>query len=81
MSVEVVPNGVYADRFFEAAKAEAPRKARSAVLVGSIEDWVDLDLLVATAQCLRDWTGAICMARFVFICLKVYQRTCVFVGQ
>ena len=48
-----IPNGVFLERFD--AIRPAPRSPRSAVYLGTFNEWVDLDLLMETAGHLEDW--------------------------
>jgi glycosyltransferase involved in cell wall biosynthesis len=51
--VVTIPNGV--DEIFLATTAKGTRKAKTAIFIGSVEEWVDLELLDKTASLLPDW--------------------------
>lgn len=51
--VVTIPNGV--DQNFLTATRNGPRRPRTAVFIGSLEPWVDLELLEKTASLLPDW--------------------------
>ncbi len=51
--VATIPNGV--DDYYLSVTLNQPRRPRSAVYLGNIEQWVDLTLIDKTAMILDDW--------------------------
>jgi len=56
IKIEVLPNGIELGLYKDFKADKDSKKEKSAIFVGSISDWVDVDLIIKSAKILSDWT-------------------------